>query len=253
MGETLYGVLGVTEDAPPEAIRSAYRERVKESHPDVADEPTAARTFKRLTAARDVLVDETERARYDRVGHDAYVRQHLGSDLWGVEGSAASAAAGSPADVRTEPRSAAADGAGGTATAGTARQRRSARDASDRSSWVGQDPGEYGERRRPRGRRAGVSEDWQVASEVYRTTPRSAHPTGGESALERAGRILRTIGPWLLVHVAFVASAIATGWFTFAQPDGVIQPTPPALVIGAVLFLLVVGLSTLHVVSLLYS
>lgn len=260
MGETLYGVLGVSEDAPPEAIRNAYRERVKESHPDVAETPGATRTFKRLTTARDVLVDEGERARYDRIGHDAYVRRHLGSDLWKVEGDASPAGDATSrardaasSHVATEGSSPAADGAGGTATAGAARHRRSG-GSHDRSSWLGDDRGGPGDGRRPRGATgAGASEDWQVASEAYRSTPRASAPTGGESPVERAGRVLGAIGPWLLVHVAFVVSALATGWFTFAQPDGVIQPTVPALTVGAVLFLLVVSLSTLHVVSLLYS
>lgn len=73
MGETYYEVLGVSPDATPEEIRTAYRERVLETHPDRNDEPDAADRFRRVTTAEEVLSDETERARYDRLGHEAYV------------------------------------------------------------------------------------------------------------------------------------------------------------------------------------
>ena len=73
MTETFYDVLGVAEDATTEEIQSAYRDRLKDVHPDVNDDDDAGQTTRRLVEARDVLVDETERARYDRLGHDAYV------------------------------------------------------------------------------------------------------------------------------------------------------------------------------------
>jgi curved DNA-binding protein CbpA len=73
MTETFYDVLGVAEDATTDEIESAYRERLKQAHPDVSDSDDAERATKSLIEARDVLVDETERARYDRLGHAAYV------------------------------------------------------------------------------------------------------------------------------------------------------------------------------------
>ncbi|PSP85461.1 molecular chaperone DnaJ [Halobacteriales archaeon QS_6_64_34] len=73
MTETFYDVLGVAEDATTDEIETAYRERLKQTHPDVSDDEDASRATKTLIEARDVLVDEDERARYDRVGHDAYV------------------------------------------------------------------------------------------------------------------------------------------------------------------------------------
>lgn len=92
MAETFYSVLGVESDADAEAIRDAYRAQVKETHPDVSDDADAADSFKRLTAARDVLVDEASRSRYDRVGHTAYVRDHLDSSAWSVEDAGAGSA-----------------------------------------------------------------------------------------------------------------------------------------------------------------
>lgn len=73
MTRTYYDVLGVARDADAERVRAAYRERVKEVHPDVSDRPDAAEQFRTLSAARDVLCDPSERARYDRLGHERYV------------------------------------------------------------------------------------------------------------------------------------------------------------------------------------
>jgi len=73
MSETYYDVLGVESDASQEAIRDAYREKVKEYHPDVSDHPDAEERFKRVKRAEIVLADPEERSTYDRLGHDAYV------------------------------------------------------------------------------------------------------------------------------------------------------------------------------------
>ncbi|GGK65402.1 MULTISPECIES: J domain-containing protein [Haloarcula] len=73
MTETFYEVLGVPTDASTAAIEAAYRERLKETHPDVSDAADAGEATQRLIEARDVLTDEDERARYDRLGHDTYV------------------------------------------------------------------------------------------------------------------------------------------------------------------------------------
>ncbi|MEF8839588.1 MAG: DnaJ domain-containing protein, partial [Haloarculaceae archaeon] len=73
MQGSFYAVLGVDADADDATVRAAYREAVKEHHPDVSDYPDAGERFKRLTSARDVLLDPPERARYDRLGHADYV------------------------------------------------------------------------------------------------------------------------------------------------------------------------------------
>ncbi|WP_137290192.1 J domain-containing protein [Natronorubrum halophilum] len=74
MGETYYEILEVEADASRDDIQAAYRERVLETHPDHNDAPDAAEQFKRVSTAKSVLTDGTERARYDRLGHDAYAR-----------------------------------------------------------------------------------------------------------------------------------------------------------------------------------
>ncbi|MFB6082806.1 MAG: J domain-containing protein [Halorientalis sp.] len=76
---TFYEVLDVPPDADREEIRSAYREKVKQTHPDVSDDPDAERRFKRVTRAKEVLTDPDERARYDRLGH----RQYVDDSGWG--------------------------------------------------------------------------------------------------------------------------------------------------------------------------
>jgi len=101
MAETFYSVLGVESDADTEAIRNAYRAQVKETHPDVSDDDDAADTFKRLTAARDVLIDEASRRRYDRVGHAVYVRDHLDNSAWSVESGTSGRSTGSGANGST--------------------------------------------------------------------------------------------------------------------------------------------------------
>lgn len=72
MSETFYDLLGVAEDASTADIEAAYREAIKEVHPDVSDDVNAGERTKRLNKAKRVLTDEDERARYDRIGHAAY-------------------------------------------------------------------------------------------------------------------------------------------------------------------------------------
>ena len=60
-------VLGVSADAPAEAIIHAYRRRARTWHPDVRPhDPEAALRFKMLTDAYHVLTDPVQRAEYDR-------------------------------------------------------------------------------------------------------------------------------------------------------------------------------------------
>lgn len=92
MATTFYEVLGVPEDAATEDIRAAYRARLKESHPDLSDDEDASERTKRIIRARDVLTDEDERGRYDRMGHAAYVGQS-GEDIDESDVSSAASAA----------------------------------------------------------------------------------------------------------------------------------------------------------------
>lgn len=77
MPADFYDLLEVDPDASGEEIRRAYREKARRYHPDVNDHPRARGQFATLNTARQVLMDSTERSRYDRLGHDDYVTQHL--------------------------------------------------------------------------------------------------------------------------------------------------------------------------------
>jgi len=79
MGGSYYEVLGVDSDASQADIEDAYRERVKETHPDLNDDPDAAERFKTVKEAHETLGDPDERARYDRLGHGSYTGFGFGS------------------------------------------------------------------------------------------------------------------------------------------------------------------------------
>ena len=73
MPQKLYEVLEVPEDASRAEIQRAYRRKVKENHPDVSDDPDAAERFQLVLAAKEILTDPDERARYDDLGHEPYM------------------------------------------------------------------------------------------------------------------------------------------------------------------------------------
>jgi hypothetical protein len=132
VARSYYDLLGVDPDADAERVRAAYRERVKEVHPDVSDQPDAADRFRRLTAAKETLCDPIERARYDRLGHRRYVG--------GTEG-----AAGTAEETGADPHSSrdsetATDASNGGSTGdNTDRARREARRRADAWSAAGDD------------------------------------------------------------------------------------------------------------------
>ncbi|EMA30923.1 J domain-containing protein [Halobiforma nitratireducens] len=127
MVETYYEVLEVDPDATQADIEAAYRERVLETHPDQSDDADAATEFQRVTEAESVLSDESERARYDRLGHDAYVRLEGGPTLedTGTTADSTDRTETSAADSTDRTRTDSADGGTGgsrrsTTTAGSA-------------------------------------------------------------------------------------------------------------------------------------
>jgi len=65
-----YEVLGVSQDAPKEEIRKAYRKLARKYHPDVNKEADAADKFKEVKEAYETLSNEQKRAQYDQFGHD---------------------------------------------------------------------------------------------------------------------------------------------------------------------------------------
>lgn len=61
-----YEMLGVPTNASQDEIRKAYRKAAKETHPDLnPGKPEAESRFKQISAAYDIIGDETKRKRFD--------------------------------------------------------------------------------------------------------------------------------------------------------------------------------------------
>lgn len=61
-----YDILGVSKTATDDEIKSAYRKKVKEYHPDLhPNDPNAAEMFKEINEANETLSDKQKRAAYD--------------------------------------------------------------------------------------------------------------------------------------------------------------------------------------------
>lgn len=72
-GRDYYEVLGVGHQTSPEEIKRAYKRLAIEFHPDRnPDNPEAEAKFKEVSVAYSVLSDADKRARYDRLGHQAF-------------------------------------------------------------------------------------------------------------------------------------------------------------------------------------
>ncbi|MBO6180791.1 molecular chaperone DnaJ [bacterium] len=65
-----YEILGVSKDASKDEIKSAFRRRARQLHPDVNKAPDAEEKFKELGKAYETLSDDNKRATYDRYGED---------------------------------------------------------------------------------------------------------------------------------------------------------------------------------------
>jgi molecular chaperone DnaJ len=69
-----YEVLGLSKGASEQEIKTAFRKKAKELHPDVnKDDPHAEDKFKEVQEAYSVLSDENKRKMYDQYGHAAGV------------------------------------------------------------------------------------------------------------------------------------------------------------------------------------
>ncbi|WP_277540507.1 molecular chaperone DnaJ [Haloarcula laminariae] len=72
MSQDFYEILGVSRDASEDEIQEAYRQKAREYHPDVSDDPNAEEKFKKAKKAKEVLTDEEKRQMYDQMGHDRF-------------------------------------------------------------------------------------------------------------------------------------------------------------------------------------
>lgn len=70
MSNNYYDILGVNQNASKDEIKSSFRKKARECHPDVNKDPGAEDTFKELGKAYETLMDDDKRATYDRYGED---------------------------------------------------------------------------------------------------------------------------------------------------------------------------------------
>lgn len=168
MGRNYYDRLGVPRDASTAEIEQAYRERIKETHPDVNDDDSAYERTKRLIEARDVLTDETERRRYDRLGHETYL---------GRDESTSDSASERPPGANTPTGNSRSTGATGTNKSGRGR-----RDGSAGENRAGrQDRSASGNRAGRRGREGTAGSYHGGENGGQRGSTRSRSPDGGHA------------------------------------------------------------------------
>ncbi len=67
-----YEILGVSKDASEDEIKSAFRKKAKEYHPDLNKNPDASEKFKEAQEAYACLSDKNNREKYDKFGHSAF-------------------------------------------------------------------------------------------------------------------------------------------------------------------------------------
>lgn len=77
MSNSLYETLGVSQDAPADEIKKAYRRLARKYHPDVNKDAGAEDKFKEINAAYEILSDPQKKAQYDRHGDSMFGGQNF--------------------------------------------------------------------------------------------------------------------------------------------------------------------------------
>lgn len=73
MSQNFYEILGVSKNATANEIKKAYRKMAMKYHPDRnLNDKTAAKKFKEVSEAYDILKDTNKRNNYDQMGHDSF-------------------------------------------------------------------------------------------------------------------------------------------------------------------------------------
>ena len=79
-----YGLLGVAPDASSELIKTAYRRKAAQFHPDRNPEADAAAKFRAVQEAYETLADVERRKAYDETRRSSLVDDPLGvaREIW---------------------------------------------------------------------------------------------------------------------------------------------------------------------------
>lgn len=85
-----YETLGVSKTASAKEIKSAYRKKALEWHPDRNKAKEAESRFKEINQAYEVLSDQEKRKVYDQFGHEAFTKGGYGRRAPGGGGDARS-------------------------------------------------------------------------------------------------------------------------------------------------------------------
>jgi curved DNA-binding protein len=72
MKRDYYDILGVNKEASSAEIKSAYRKKALEWHPDRNKSPDAEEKFKEINEAYEILSNQQKRQAYDQFGHAAF-------------------------------------------------------------------------------------------------------------------------------------------------------------------------------------
>jgi len=78
-----YAILGGSQNADDEEIKSAYRRLARKYHPDVSKEKDAEEKFKEMAEAYETLKDPEKRAAYDQLGSHAPGQEFRPPPDWG--------------------------------------------------------------------------------------------------------------------------------------------------------------------------
>lgn len=253
MEPTFYGVLGVGPDADREAIERGYRERVTSVHPDVNDDPNADAEFRRLTTARDTLLDADERSRYDRLGHASYVCHHVSCGAW------ESTAVREFRDTDCEGGRSTEQGR--SASTGRDRSRSGSSGSRDWNSGRRTRSGSNSRSRGPESAGAGGDAAWTDQSTYATSTFWESHRVGQRSGGSDRPRVplprrllrgIRSLGVWALIHVLFLVVAVGTSWYVYVAvlDDGTASLSLLVVLVGEVI--LATLLSSVHVLTRSY-
>ncbi|MDD2742378.1 MAG: DnaJ domain-containing protein [Rhodocyclaceae bacterium] len=72
-----YATLGISPNATPDLIKSAYRKKAAQFHPDKNSSPDAPTRFREVQEAYDVLFDIDRRKAYDDFRHRSLIDDPL--------------------------------------------------------------------------------------------------------------------------------------------------------------------------------